>query len=60
MINTRQNIRTKKYLYVDKLHIFKMDYGCSEKRNKGKDKKKRRKMFPYRRGGKFRAGEIKS
>lgn len=30
------------------------DYACSEKRNKGRDKFKRRKLFPYRRGGKFR------
>jgi len=30
------------------------DYCCSEKRSKGKDKFKRRKLFPYRRGGKFR------
>lgn len=28
-----------------------MDYEFSDKRNKRKDKKKRRKLFPYRRGG---------
>jgi len=33
---------------------YKMDYACSEKRNKGKDKKKRRKLFPYRQGGRAR------
>jgi len=31
-----------------------MDYGFSEKRNKRKDRQKRRKLFPYRKGGKFR------
>jgi len=31
-----------------------MDYSCPEKRSKGKDKFKRRKLFPYRRGGKWR------
>ena len=34
------------------------DYsGGSERRNKGKDKKKNRKLFPYRKGGKWRADE---
>jgi hypothetical protein len=28
-----------------------MDYGFSDKRGKKKDKKKRRKLFPYRKGG---------
>jgi len=28
-----------------------MNFGISERRNKRKDKKKRRKMFPYRKGG---------
>lgn len=31
--------------------------GGSEKRNKGKDKRKKRKMFPYRHGGKWRSEE---
>ncbi|MEK6885730.1 MAG: hypothetical protein AABX17_02080 [Nanoarchaeota archaeon] len=34
------------------------DYsGGSERRNKGKDKKKNRKLFPYRHGGKWRTDE---
>ena len=34
------------------------DYsGGSERRNKGKDKKRNRKLFPYRKGGKWRADE---
>jgi len=33
------------------------DYGYSEKRNKGKDKSKRRKLFPYKHGGKWRSRE---
>jgi len=33
------------------------EYGVSERRNKGKDKKKNRKRFPYKRGGKHRARE---
>ena len=34
------------------------DYsGGSEKRNKGKDKFKRRKLHPYRHGGKWRTDE---
>jgi hypothetical protein len=37
------------------------DYSSGgERRNKGKDKKKRRRLFPYRHGGKFRANEINS
>ena len=31
------------------------DYCCSEKRNKGKDKKKDRKKHPYKKGGRERA-----
>jgi hypothetical protein len=32
------------------------DYCCgSERRNKGKDKRKNRKLFPYRKGGKWRS-----
>lgn len=27
------------------------EFGFSERRNKRKDKKKRRKLFPYRKGG---------
>jgi hypothetical protein len=30
------------------------DYTCPEKRNKGKDKKKNRKKFPYKKGGRER------
>ena len=33
------------------------DYGYGEKRNKGKEKFKRRKLFPYRKGGKYRTRE---
>jgi len=37
------------------------DYSSgSERRNKGKDKKKKRKLFPYRHGGKFRSNDINS
>jgi hypothetical protein len=35
-----------------------MDFGFSEKRNKGKDKRKKRKLFPYKKGGKHRTEEI--
>jgi len=35
-----------------------MDYGCGESRSKKKDKKKRRKLFPYRKGGAKRSLEI--
>jgi hypothetical protein len=31
------------------------EYGCSDRRNKRKDKKKRRKLFPYRKGGALRS-----
>lgn len=34
--------------------FVEMDFAFSEKRSKKKDKKKRRKLFPYKRGGKFR------
>ena len=30
------------------------DYGFSERRNKGKDKRKERRKHPYRKGGKRR------
>jgi len=34
------------------------DYCCgSERRNKGKDKFKRKKFFPYKKGGKWRTEE---
>jgi len=36
-----------------------MDYGFNEKRSKRKDKKKNKKRFPYKHGGKFRAREGK-
>jgi hypothetical protein len=36
-----------------------MDYGFSEKRNKGKDKRREKKKHPYKQGGKFRGSEIK-
>ncbi len=32
----------------------------SEKRNKGKDKKRNKKKHPYKKGGKFRSFEIKA
>jgi hypothetical protein len=32
-----------------------MDYAFSQKRNKGKDKRKERKKHPYRKGGRKRA-----
>jgi len=35
-----------------------MDRG--ENRNKGKDRKRNRKLFPYRKGGKWRTEEKKS
>ncbi|MFH1585557.1 MAG: hypothetical protein ABIB79_02230 [archaeon] len=35
-----------------------MTSGDSERRNKGKDKKKNRKKHPYRKGGRFRSTEI--
>jgi len=36
-----------------------MNYGFSEKRKKKKDKKKERKRHPYKKGGKFRAIDLK-
>lgn len=33
------------------------EYAVPDKRNKGKDKRKNRKKFPYRQGGKQRAQE---
>ena len=36
------------------------DYGYSERRNKGKDKRRERKKHPYRAGGKFRTIELES
>ena len=35
-----------------------MNYGYSEKRNKGKNKKKEKKKHPYRKGGKFRGTSV--
>jgi hypothetical protein len=35
------------------------DYGFSEKRNKGKNKRKENKKHPYKKGGKLRGFEIK-
>jgi hypothetical protein len=35
------------------------DYAFSEKRNKGKDKRKEKKKHPYRKGGKLRGIEIR-
>jgi hypothetical protein len=35
-----------------------MDYGNSDRRSKKKDKKKRRKLFPYRHGGALRSANI--
>jgi hypothetical protein len=38
-----------------------MDYDASSgRRNKGKDKKKNNKKHPYRKGGKYRATEVKA
>ncbi len=34
-----------------------MDHGFSEKRRKGKDKRKDKKKYPYRKGGSKRAWE---
>lgn len=33
------------------------DYGFSERRNKGKDKFRKKKLFPYKKGGKWRVEE---
>ena len=35
------------------------EYGCGERRSKKRDKRKRRKLFPYRRGGAGRTMDIK-
>ncbi len=35
------------------------NYASSEKRNKGKDKRKEKKKHPYKKGGKFRLRESK-
>jgi hypothetical protein len=35
-----------------------MDYGFGDKRNKGKDKRKNKKRFPYQKGGGKRAVKI--
>ena len=35
-----------------------MDYGCGERRNKGKDKKRDKKKHPYKHGGAMRSSEI--
>jgi len=37
-----------------------MDYGFSEKRNKGKNKKKEKKKHPYKHGGGKRAMNVRS
>ena len=34
------------------------DYACSEKRNKGKDKKRDKKKHPYKKGGRHRTENI--
>jgi len=36
-----------------------MDYGYSQKRNKGKDKKREKKKHPYKKGGRNRLRETK-
>ena len=35
-----------------------MDYACGEKRIKKKDKRKRKKLFPYKKGGSQRSMKI--
>lgn len=35
-----------------------MSHPDSEKRNKRKDKKKNRKKYPYRKGGKYRSADL--
>ncbi len=37
-----------------------MNYACSEKRNKRKDKKREKKKHPYKKGGKFRSTEVET
>ena len=34
------------------------DYCCSQKRSKGKDKRKKNRDFPYHKGGKHRSENI--
>ena len=34
------------------------NYACSERRNKGKDKKREKRKHPYKKGGKFRVLKI--
>ena len=34
------------------------DYACSEKRNKGKDKKRDKKKHPYKKGGRHRTENL--
>lgn len=34
------------------------NYACSERRNKGKDKKREKRKHPYKKGGKFRVVKI--
>jgi len=47
--------------FLQQFDYIKMsDYACSEKRNKGKDKRKEKKKHPYRKGGKLRGLEIKA
>ncbi len=36
-----------------------MDYACSQKRNKGKDKRREKKKHPYKKGGIQRSMDIK-
>jgi|GEM_PF-919749 len=35
-----------------------MDYGCGERRNKGKDKRRDKKKYPYKHGGAMRSSGI--
>ncbi len=35
-----------------------LDYASSQKRNKGKDKKRNKKKYPYKKGGKYRTDNI--
>jgi len=35
-----------------------MEYAFSQKRNKGKDKKRNKKKHPYKKGGKYRGTKI--
>jgi hypothetical protein len=36
------------------------NYACSERRNKGKDKRRESRKHPYKKGGKLRGFEIKN